>query len=835
MRFGIEEKYKILKNKEFIIYCIISVIYGGTSYIFLNMNLLGWESIIAAISLGFIVITFMYFIRLDIGLVSISSIFFILLCIFHLGQVFINGFIANHEFTFKVINVVGEEFYKKAIFFSICTIIALALGICIQGNIKTEEKLRIKKKLNEKYLAYIILILTLPIDIAINLKKVIDSMSVGYVDGLNNTVSGLITQVAQLHIIGICLLILCYSKKKRIANSIYGAYVIYLIVTMGSGGRIYQLISIIIVTYVLINAIKFKLTRKNTAILVLGAIIVAIFLNSIIDFRGLENRNLEALIQIVKENIMNNPIVTLIEELGGTIYTVCLTIIKVPNEIGYSGGEQFITGLATALPNYKGMLSGINEKANFVISLNTPYIGGSFVAETYWSFGYIGILFTFFVGTIIGKISIIMKKYLDEGNNIKVLYFIMPAWSLMLWVRGSYLGIVRNTIWAAIFIWVISKVLYTVSKKKTHCDDNTKKILHIVGKLNTGGAENMAMNFCRYSQKEKFLYEYLVFGNETGEYEKEAIEKGAKVIHIDGIEKGKLKYIKNLTKIIRGGEYNAVHAHLMLNNGISLFIAKMCGVPVRVTHSHSCDFGRTLTKSYKIYIKIMKFFIRIAANRFVACGEEAGNMLYGEGKFSKDGVILKNAINLDKYTYDLDEKKKMKKEYKIEGKTVVGHIGRLTEVKNHKFLIQVFEKMLKKNEQLILMIIGDGELKEDLLEYVEKRQLEEKIIFTGNVSSVEKYLQCVDIIVFPSLYEGVPVAIIEAQAMGIPCLLSDRVSEEVRVNDNIDFLSLEANIEIWSEEAHKLIGLERKNQQENIKKMGYDIRTSIYMNEKLYV
>ena len=364
--------------------------------------------------------------------------------------------------------------------------------------------------------------------------------------------------------------------------------------------------------------------------------------------------------------------------------------------------------------------------------------------------------------------------------------------------------------------------------------DNKIKVLHVIGSLKIGGAENVAMNFSRYLDKQKFKCDYLVFNNEVGEYEKEAIDLGCKVIRIESPNKGYMDYVKNLKEVLKDNRYDVIHSHTLLNNGITLKVAYDMKIRKRISHSHSTDSGVEESLKYKIYKYFMKKMIKKYSTDIIACGEDAGNYLYGKKEFKNSGIIVNNGIDINKYSYNEEKRNESRKELGIENELVVGHVGRFTKVKNHDFLIDIFNEIYKYDKYSKLLLIGDGELREEIESKIRSLGLENNVILTGIRTDVSDLQQAIDVFVFPSLYEGLPVAMIEAQAGGIPCITSENVTQEVKITDSVEFMSLEKSPKDW---ANKIIEFRKKNRRDTSKDLilaGFDINSTIEEVTKIY-
>lgn len=360
------------------------------------------------------------------------------------------------------------------------------------------------------------------------------------------------------------------------------------------------------------------------------------------------------------------------------------------------------------------------------------------------------------------------------------------------------------------------------------------KILQVIGSLRIGGAENVAMNICRYLDKKKFQCDFLVFSNTIGDYEPEAIELGSNIIRIPLPNDNYKNYYNNLKKVLREGEYDIVHSHVLLNNGLVMKAAYDVNVKKRISHSHSTDSGRKENLKYKLYEIIMKQLINKYSTLVLACGIDAGNYLYGKKMFVKKGIIINNGIDTKKFRYDPETKGKILREFNIDKKLVVGHVGRLAEVKNHIFLLEVFKLINKDEPDSVLLLVGDGELRKAIEDKIEYLGLKKDVIITGLRSDVSDIMQAMDVFVFPSLYEGLPLTTIEAQSSGLVSLISSNVTAEVKVTDLITFMSLENDAVKWASKVLDLSKYQRRDRSEEIKKKGFDICTTIMELETLY-
>ena len=325
-----------------------------------------------------------------------------------------------------------------------------------------------------------------------------------------------------------------------------------------------------------------------------------------------------------------------------------------------------------------------------------------------------------------------------------------------------------------------------------------KSVLIIVGKLYIGGAERVCRNIGFYADPKLFHIDYLVFGDEVGAYEPELEEKGCRIWHVPSPSEGYSKFYKNLKRLIRDNHYDVVHCHTMFNSGLVLRAAKRCGVPVRIAHSHSIKGPEHRSLVQNLYEKTMRRWILRDATHLIGCGKAAGEWLFGKKAFQQKGVALLNGIDLERFSFDPTVREQIRQKHHWENSFVIGHAGHMVPVKNQAFLLRLMPEVMKQKPEAKLVLLGDGADRAVLEQTASELGLSESVIFTGNVPNVNEYLSAMDVFAFPSLYEGMPLAIIEAQANGLPCVLSDRIPKDVFLTELVTPLSLDADLDNWA-------------------------------------
>ena len=329
-------------------------------------------------------------------------------------------------------------------------------------------------------------------------------------------------------------------------------------------------------------------------------------------------------------------------------------------------------------------------------------------------------------------------------------------------------------------------------------DDEPVRVAQIMGKWVGGGVESVVMNYYRYIDRTKIQLDFICDDDSTNIPYEEIEKLGGKVILIPPYQKV-FKYHNKLKKILKEGHYKIVHSHINTLSVFSLFAAKCAGVPVRIAHSHSTTNKKEKKKN--LLKQLLRPFSELFATDYMCCSELAGRWLFGDKEYDKGNVyLLNNAIDLDKFKYNETLRKKKRKELGIKDDTlVIGHIGRFVAQKNHDYLIDIFNEIHKKNNNSILLLAGQGPLMEDIKNKVKELNLEDSVKFLGQRNDANELYQAFDVFLLPSLYEGLPVVGVEAQAAGLLCYLSDDMTKETKVLNITKFMSLNNTPEEWAD------------------------------------
>lgn len=362
----------------------------------------------------------------------------------------------------------------------------------------------------------------------------------------------------------------------------------------------------------------------------------------------------------------------------------------------------------------------------------------------------------------------------------------------------------------------------------------TKKILEMTGSLNCAGIETLLVNVLKNIDRDKFKIDFLVVANKKYFYTDEVLKRGSKIYAYPFKKVYKILipffFLKEIFVLLKN-KYDVVHCHFYFSSGIILFLAWLCGVKTRIVHSHNEREMFAPKPLRKIFTKIMQKIIDIFATEKIACSQKAGIALYGKKTKFK---IINNGIDESKFKYNVNIRNKIRKEFNIENNFVVGHIGRFDEQKNHVFLIDVFNEILKYKKNALLFLIGEGILKDKIKEKVNSLKIENKVIFLNARNDVNEIYQAMDVFLFPSKYEGLGIVAIEAQCSGLPCFISDCIPKEVIVC-NTTTISLNKSANEWANIIlEKTKELNRVDASEKIIGSGFSFTNTINDFEKLY-
>ncbi|WP_066259031.1 glycosyltransferase family 1 protein [Neobacillus drentensis] len=360
----------------------------------------------------------------------------------------------------------------------------------------------------------------------------------------------------------------------------------------------------------------------------------------------------------------------------------------------------------------------------------------------------------------------------------------------------------------------------------------TKRVLHVFRAMNVGGAETMVINLYRAMNREKIQFDFLVHSDEIGYYENEIIALGGRIFRLPSPKMKNIKsYQKQIYQLFSENKFCAVHSHTHSFSGFILETAKKGLIPIRVAHSHTTSDGKNATIFRQVYLSYMKYNLRKHATHLFACSLDAGESLFGE---NADTIILPNSFDLNVY----EQISKRNRANPINS-PIVGHVGRFDSVKNHSFFLETFYHFKKKHPNASAILVGDGPEKDKIQAIIQDYQLRDSVKLLGIRSDVPEILSKLDVFLFPSIYEGLGNVVIEAQAAGVPCLVSNTLPKEVDLSMNlVTFKDLHEGAKAWADELKKITAIKRipgwNERKRNLEKFGYDVDENAKYLEKIY-
>ena len=357
------------------------------------------------------------------------------------------------------------------------------------------------------------------------------------------------------------------------------------------------------------------------------------------------------------------------------------------------------------------------------------------------------------------------------------------------------------------------------------------RILQMIGSLNVGGSQTMILNIYRNIDREKMQFDFVLDHPDDTYFAEDVKALGGRIYTMPvfkGTNAGEIRRDWN-NFFYTHPEYHVLHSHVRSYASLYLPVAKKHGVKT-IIHSHNTSNGTGMTARMK---DMLQRPLRDQADILMACSNEAGKWLFGEEACrSEKYMFIPNAVDLKRFSMNEDARNQYRREMGLENKLVIGHVGRFHEAKNHSFLLDVFAKVHEKEPGSVLLLIGDGgSEKKNVIDKACELGIAESVLFTGNRNDVPELLNAMDVFAFPSRWEGLPVTLIEAQAAGLPCLISDTITTDVDVSPLVTRLPIDST-ELWAEEILKM--RPRQDVSEYIIRSGFDVQSSAQKMFELY-
>ena len=362
------------------------------------------------------------------------------------------------------------------------------------------------------------------------------------------------------------------------------------------------------------------------------------------------------------------------------------------------------------------------------------------------------------------------------------------------------------------------------------------RVLHSVSNMARAGIETMLMNYYREVDRSQVQFDFLANKPAPGEYDEEIRRMDGRVFVSPGLNPLHFpKYKRFVADLVHTDpEIKIVHAHNEAMGYYALKSAKDAGVRVRIAHAHNTQ----IIRDYKYPLKLIcKQLLPGAATDYWSCGRDAGVYYYGEKRWRESGFILRNAINVPRFAFRQEERDRLRRLHGLDGCFVIGHVGRFNVQKNHSRLLDIFAEIVKAVPDARLALIGVGELEQPVKEKARALGFQDKTLFLGQMADVSGWYHAMDCFVLPSLFEGLPVVGIEAQAAGLPCFFSDRVTDEVLLSPEARRISLQAEDAEWAGEimAARHSKTDRARGADVVRRAGYDIQTEARKLQEIYL
>lgn len=529
---------------------------------------------------------------------------------------------------------------------------------------------------------------------------------------------------------------------------------------------------------------------------------------------------------------------------GGSIECFNLYIQEEDSIRGIRGEETFNSPIKDLIK------IGILSKDTKITPNNAPfrYYKGNLIGNVYSSYkrwihdyGIIGAIILQAILAIIFSIAYNMIKYWkwsNKGKNLAIIIYSYFMYTIFMHPIDSLFYLETFTIYTCgviifmvLLYWLLTRNINFEYTNKLY-DENNIKVLNVTPGLNLcGGIESYSMNYYR-NLSSKIHMDFITHEIKDEEYKNEIIKNGDKVFLLKTLSLKNLLYnVYQISKFFKENhDYDIIHCNMANAAVFYFYFAKKYNINIRILHSHQNNYSDKFINKLR-NIPLIYLGKKMATVNF-ACSKLAGDFLFKRDKY----YIIKNAIDVNKYKYNEDIRNELRNKMQLENNDIIlGNIGRLTEQKNQIFLIDIMLEIVKNNANYKLIIIGDGELKKKIEEQIINYKLTNNVILLGSVNNVQDYLQMIDIFVLPSLYEGLGIVNIEAQAAGLPTIVSDRIPEDAKITDLIKYISLKFDKSYW---AREILNISKNNNRidynEKVEMSEYNIKLQAQELDKLY-
>lgn len=350
------------------------------------------------------------------------------------------------------------------------------------------------------------------------------------------------------------------------------------------------------------------------------------------------------------------------------------------------------------------------------------------------------------------------------------------------------------------------------------------RVLRIVGAVVSGGIDTITMNYYRSLDRDKIQMDFIFDGYDDTHLDEEIQAMGGRIYKVEPYAKNMLKNMRQIYRVVRENGYDIVHSHLNSLSVFPLCAAWLGGAKIRIASNHSTSVkGETKKNLMK---NALRPFAKVFPTHYAACSQHAGQWLFGK-EFCREGHVryLKNAIDLEKFRFNPEVRQSVRRELDLEGRFVVGHVGRFAFQKNHAFVVEVFAETLRRRPDALLLLVGDGPLRDEMEALCQRKGIRQSVRFLGVRQDVSALMQAMDVFLFPSHYEGLGNVITEAQAAATMSLVSEAVPEEIRITEYVDGMNLSQSAAEWADQVLRYAeGYPRRDTSEDLREKGYDIK-----------
>ncbi len=361
------------------------------------------------------------------------------------------------------------------------------------------------------------------------------------------------------------------------------------------------------------------------------------------------------------------------------------------------------------------------------------------------------------------------------------------------------------------------------------------RVLHVVGRLDMGGAESRIMDLYRQTDRDKIQFDFMVHTQDVCDFEEEAKGLGGRIYRVPRFRATNLFSYRKAWKAFfaEHKEFAVVHGHMTSTASLYLPIAKRAGVKLTIAHARSAGVDKGLKG---VVTRLLRLPLKRCCDRCLSCSQLASEAVFGK-KYAKAGkvTVIPNAIQTDKFRYDASVRENMRRQLGLTDAFVIGHVGRLAAMKNHSYLFALLQALLVKMPEAKLLLVGRGPMEQELKEKAKLLGLQDHVVFAGAHPNVQDYYQAMDFFLLPSFYEGLPGTVVEAQAAGLRCIVSDTVTREVGITVLVQFASIAEPPVQWAERICDRADYERCDMTAAVRAAGFDAKEQAERMMKLYL